>query len=142
MRKTKIVCTLGPASTTYEQIKAMAIAGMNVARINMSHGTYEEHAERIANVKKVREEMKIALPVMIDLKGPEVRIGTFEKGKIEVTENMPFIFTSKDVIGNESMVSVTYKDLYKDVKAGDTLLLNDGLFRFPKSKTATFTLLP
>ena len=134
MRKTKIVCTLGPASTTYEQIRAMAVAGMNVARINMSHGTYEEHAERIANVKKVREEMKIALPIMIDLKGPEVRIGTFENGKIEVTENMPFIFTSKDVIGNESMVSITYKELYKDVKAGDTLLLNDGLLVFSVSE--------
>lgn len=106
MRKTKIICTLGPASTSYEQIRAMALAGMNVARINMSHGTYEEHSVRIANVKKVREDLNIALPIMIDLKGPEVRIGTFENGKIEVSEGMPFIFTSEETIGNESKVSV------------------------------------
>ncbi len=134
MRKTKIICTLGPASTSYEQIRAMALAGMNVARINMSHGTYEEHSVRIANVKKVREDLNIALPIMIDLKGPEVRIGTFENGKIEVSEGMPFIFTSEETIGNESKVSVTYKELYRDVKPGDTLLLNDGLLVFSVSE--------
>lgn len=109
MRKTKIVCTLGPASTTYEQIKAMALAGMNVARINMSHGSYEEHQVKVDNVKKVREELSIPLPIMVDLKGPEVRIGTFEEGKIDVVEGMTLIFTNQDIIGNNERVSITYK---------------------------------
>ena len=130
MRKTKIICTLGPSSSTYEQIKAMALAGMNVARINMSHGSHEDHLARINTVKQVREDLDIPLPILIDLKGPEVRIGTFENGKIEVTEGMPFVFTSADVVGNESQVSITYKQLYKDVKIGDHLLLNDGLLTF------------
>ena len=130
MRKTKIICTLGPSSTTYEQIKALALAGMNVARINMSHGTHEQHLERINNVKRVRDDLDIPLPILIDLKGPEVRIGTFENGKIEVVAGMPFVFTSKDVVGNEKQVSITYKQLYKDVKIGDNLLLNDGLLTF------------
>lgn len=130
MRKTKIVCTLGPASTTYDQIKKMAMAGMNVARINMSHGTYEEHQQRIDNVKKVRRNLGIPIPIMVDTKGPEIRIGTFKNGKIEVTEGMPFDFVNDDVVGDETRVSITYKDLYKDVYDGGTILLNDGLLVF------------
>lgn len=130
MRKTKIVCTLGPASTTYDQIKKMAMAGMNVARINMSHGTYEEHQLRIDNVKKVRRNLGIPIPIMVDTKGPEIRIGTFKNGKIEVTEGMPFDFVNDDVVGDETRVSITYKDLYKDVYDGGTILLNDGLLVF------------
>lgn len=130
MRKTKIVCTLGPASTTYDQIKKMAMAGMNVARINMSHGTYEEHQQRIDNVKKVRRNLGIPIPIMVDTKGPEIRIGIFKNGKIEVTEGMPFDFVNDDVVGDETRVSITYKDLYKDVYDGGTILLNDGLLMF------------
>lgn len=130
MRKTKIVCTLGPASTTYDQIKKMAMAGMNVARINMSHGTYEEHQQRIDNVKKVRRNLGIPIPIMVDTKGPEIRIGTFKNGKIEVTEGMPFDFVNDEVVGDETRVSITYKDLYKDVYDGGTILLNDGLLVF------------
>lgn len=130
MRKTKIVCTLGPASTTYDQIKKMAMAGMNVARINMSHGTYEEHQQRIDNVKKVRRNLGIPIPIMVDTKGPEIRICTFKNGKIEVTEGMPFDFVNDDVVGDETRVSITYKDLYKDVYDGGTILLNDGLLVF------------
>ena len=96
MRKTKIICTLGPASGTYDQLKKMALAGMNVARINMSHGLYEEHQIKIDNIKKVRRSLGMPIPVMIDTKGPEIRIGTFEKGKIEVTEGMPFEFVNYD----------------------------------------------
>lgn len=130
MRKTKIVCTLGPASTTYDQIKKMAMAGMNVARINMSHGTYEEHQVRVDNVKKVRRNLGVPIPIMVDTKGPEIRIGTFENGKIEVTEGMPFDFVAEDVVGNESRVSITYKELCNDISVGCTLLLNDGLLVF------------
>ena len=82
MKKTKIICTLGPASETEEVISAMADAGMNVARINFSHGTHEEHAKKIATVKKIRERKKIALPIMLDTKGPEFRIKTFQNGKV------------------------------------------------------------
>ena len=130
MRKTKIICTLGPASCTYDQIKKMALAGMNVARINMSHGTYEEHQGKIDAVKKVRRALGIALPIMIDTKGPEIRIGTFVDGKIDVTEGMKFDFVTDDIVGDNTKVSITYKELYKDVSTGNTLLLNDGLLIF------------
>lgn len=130
MRKTKIVCTLGPASTTYDQIKKMALAGMNVARINMSHGTYEEHQVRVDNVKKVRRNLGVPIPIMVDTKGPEIRIGTFENGKIEVTEGMTFDFVAENVVGDETKVSITYKELHKDISVGCTVLLNDGLLVF------------
>ena len=130
MRKTKIICTLGPASTSYDQIKKMALAGMNVARINMSHGTYEEHQVRIDNVKKVRRNLGVPIPILVDTKGPEIRIGTFKNGKIEVTEGMKFDFVSEDIVGDETRVSITYKELHKDIHVGCTLLLNDGLLVF------------
>ena len=130
MRKTKIICTLGPASSTYDQIKKMALAGMNVARINMSHGLYEEHQAKIDTVKKVRRSLGLPIPIMIDTKGPEIRIGTFKNGQIEVREGMKFDFVNTDVEGDETRVSVTYKDLYKDVSVGCSILLNDGLLVF------------
>ncbi len=130
MRKTKIICTLGPASGTYDQIKKMALAGMNVARINMSHGLYEEHQIKIDNVKKVRRSLGAPIPIMIDTKGPEIRIGTFKNGKIDVTEGMKFDFVNEDIIGDETRVSITYKELYKDIKPDDRILLNDGLLVF------------
>ena len=94
MKKTKIICTLGPASDTEKVISAMAKAGMNVARINASHGSHEEHAKKIAAVKKVREKLDIPLAVMLDTKGPEFRIGTFEKGRITLAEGDTFAFTT------------------------------------------------
>ena len=130
MRKTKIICTLGPASSTYDQIKKMALAGMNVARINMSHGLYEEHQAKIDTVKKVRRSLGLPIPIMIDTKGPEIRIGTFKNGQIEVHEGMKFDFVNTDVEGDETRVSVTYKELYKDVEVGCQILLNDGLLIF------------
>ncbi len=130
MRKTKIICTLGPASTTYDQIKKMALAGMNVARINMSHGLYEEHQVKIDTVKKVRRSLGLPIPIMIDTKGPEIRIGTFKNGQIEVREGMNFNFVNTDVEGDETQVSITYADLYKDINVGCNVLLNDGLLIF------------
>ena len=130
MRKTKIVCTLGPASSTYDQIKKMALAGMNVARINMSHGTYAEHQFKIDNVKKVRRNLGMPIPIMIDTKGPEVRIGTFENGSVEIAEGQKFDFVCEDIVGDNTRVGVTYKDLYKDIAVGGKLLLNDGLLVF------------
>ena len=130
MRKTKIICTLGPASSTYDQIKKMALAGMNVARINMSHGLYAEHQEKIDTVKKVRRSLGLPIPIMIDTKGPEIRIGTFANGQIEVREGMPFNFVNTEVVGDETQVSITYKELYKDISVGCNILLNDGLLVF------------
>ena len=130
MRKTKIICTLGPASSTYDQIKKMALAGMNVARINMSHGLYEEHQAKIDTVKKVRRSLGMPIPIMIDTKGPEIRIGTFVNGSIEVHEGNPFKFVNTDIVGDETQVSITYKELYKDISVGCNILLNDGLLIF------------
>ncbi len=130
MRKTKIICTLGPASSTYEVLLAMAKEGMNVARINMSHGTKEEHRQKIDLIKRIRKELDIALPVMIDTKGPEVRIKTFKNGKVQLKAGQTFIFTPEDVEGDEHKVSVTYETLHKDLKKGNVILLNDGLIKF------------
>ena len=130
MKKTKIICTLGPASDTEKVISAMAKAGMNVARINASHGSHEEHAKKIAAVKKVREKLDIPLAVMLDTKGPEFRIGTFEKGRITLAEGDTFAFTTDDVVGNEKRVSVSYKGVCEEMHPGDRILLNNGLMIF------------
>lgn len=130
MKKTKIVCTLGPSTDSEEIISLMADAGMNVARINFSHGTHEEHAKKIAMVKKVREEKHIPLPVMLDTKGPEFRIKTFKNGKITLKEGDPFAFSTKDVVGDETRVSVSYAGICDDLFPGDKILLNNGLMVF------------
>ena len=130
MKKTKIVCTLGPASETEEVISAMADAGMNVARINFSHGTHEEHAKKIATVKALRAKKQIALPIMLDTKGPEFRIRTFKNGKILLKEGDTFTFTTDEIEGDEARVSVSYKGICSDMNAGDKILLNNGLMVF------------
>ncbi len=130
MKKTKIVCTLGPASNSEAVIAAMADAGMNVARINFSHGTHAEHAVTIERVKRVREAKRIPLPIMLDTKGPEFRIGTFENGKIVLGEGDLFSFTTEEIVGDEKRVSVSYKNICKELKEGDRILLNNGLMVF------------
>ncbi len=130
MKKTKIVCTLGPASETEEIISAMADAGMNVARINFSHGTHEDHAKKIEIIKRVREKKHIPLPILLDTKGPEFRIKTFRDGKISLNEGDRFTFTTEEIEGDETRVSVSYKNLCADMKPGDRILLNNGLMVF------------
>ena len=130
MKKTKIVCTLGPASETEEVISAMADAGMNVARINFSHGTHEEHAQKIAVIKKVRAEKNIPLPILLDTKGPEFRIKTFKEGKVFLKEGDPFTFTTEDIVGDETRVAVSYQGICADMNPGDKILLNNGLMVF------------
>ncbi len=127
MRKTKIVCTLGPATDNYQTMKRLIKAGMNVARLNMSHGTYEEHAARIEMVKRAREELGTSVAIMLDTKGPEIRIRTFENGKAVLTEGNYFTLTTAEAEGNNARVSISYPDLPRFVKAGDMILLNDGL---------------
>ena len=130
MRKTKIVCTIGPASESEEILKGLCNAGMNVARLNFSHSTYEEHQRRIDTIKKVREELQLPIAIMLDTKGPEYRIRTFENGKITLRDGDDFVFTTEDVIGNEKRVSVSYPFLMDELSVGDTILLNNGLLTF------------
>ncbi len=126
MNKTKIVCTIGPASSDYKTIKEMAMAGMDVARFNMSHGTHESHHKAIEIVKQVREDLGLPISIMIDTKGPEIRIKQFEHGNIVLKRNAKFILTTKNILGNNDVVSVTYSKLPEILKVGDRILLNDG----------------
>lgn len=130
MKKTKIICTLGPASESEEVLSALIDAGMNVARLNFSHGTHEEHAKKIATIKKVREKKRVSLPIMLDTKGPEFRIRTFEKGKVFLKEGDEFTFTTEEIIGNEKIVSVSFKGICEQMFPGDKILLNNGLIIF------------
>lgn len=130
MRKTKIVCTLGPATETEEMIEALCRAGMNAARMNFSHNTHEDHKRRIDLVKKVRDKLGLPIAIMLDTKGPEYRIRTFKNGKITLTEGEIFTFTARDVEGDESIVSVNYENLPNELKKGDRILLNNGLLSF------------
>lgn len=135
MRKTKIVCTIGPASSSEETLREMCLAGMNVARLNFSHGTHEAHLKTLETIKKVRSEMGLPIAVLLDTKGPEYRIGVFENGKIQLNEGDEFTFTSDNITGNEKRVSVSYKELPKELSVGDTVLLNNGLLVFEVIKT-------
>lgn len=130
MRKTKIICTLGPASESEAVLRQMVKAGMNVARLNFSHGTHPEHLEKINLLKKIRDDMHVSLPIMLDTKGPEFRIGTFENGFVDLCEGDLFDFTSDDVVGNQTCVSVSYKNIASQMNPGDRILLNNGLMSF------------
>jgi len=135
MRKTKIVCTLGPASAKEEVMEAMLKAGMNVARLNFSHGTHEGHGETIDTFRRVRDNLGVAAAVMLDTKGPEIRTGDFENGKVMLEDGQEFILTSEDVIGNNTISAVTYKRLPQELKAGDTVLIDDGKIRMTVLET-------
>ncbi len=130
MRKTKIVCTLGPACSDEKTIEQMCRAGMNVARLNFSHNTHEDHKKRIETVKKVRQKLGLPIAILLDTKGPEYRIKTFKDGKIFLNEGDEFTFTAEDIEGNEKRVSINYKNLSKDLEIGDKILLNNGLLTF------------
>lgn len=130
MRKTKIICTIGPASSSEETLTAMCLAGMNVARLNFSHGTHDEHQEKIDLIKKVRQTLSLPIAIMLDTKGPEYRIKTFENHQITLNDGDTFTFTVDEVEGNEQKVSVSYKDLIKEINVGDRILVNNGLLIF------------
>ena len=130
MRKTKIVCSIGPASESEEVLRGLCLAGMNVARLNFSHGTYEEHTRRINAIKKVRTELNLPIAIMLDTKGPEFRIRTFENGKIFLNDGDQFTFTTDEIVGNRNAVSVSYKHLNEELEVGDKILLNNGLLIF------------
>lgn len=129
MRKTKIVCTLGPATDREEVLREMLKAGMNVARFNFSHGSHEEHKARLDRLKALREELNLPIAAMLDTKGPEVRLKSFQNGAVELKTGTEFTLTTEDIVGDETRCAVTYADLPGDVKKGDTILLDDGLVR-------------
>lgn len=134
MRKTKIICTIGPACSDEATLREMMLAGMNVARLNFSHGTHEDHREKIDLIKRLRDELDLPVAIMLDTKGPEYRIRKFENDKVFLNVGDEFVFTTDDVVGNEHRVSVTYKGLADDLEVGDTILLNNGLLTFEVTK--------
>ncbi|MCF0142398.1 MAG: pyruvate kinase, partial [Parasporobacterium sp.] len=124
MRKTKIVCTLGPASSTEEVMEQMFKAGMNIGRLNFSHGTHESHGEMIDRFRAVRDRLGISAAVLLDTKGPEIRLEQVEEGT-ELKDNSEFILSTETVTGNSKKASVTYKNMPSVLKAGDTVLIDD-----------------
>ena len=130
MRKTKIICTIGPASDKPEIFREMCKKGLNVARLNFSHGTHAEHQVKIDMIKAVREELNLPIAIMLDTKGPEYRIRTFKEGKITLKDGDEFTFTTRDVEGDEHIVSVSYAGLANDLAPGDRVLVNNGLVIF------------
>ncbi len=130
MRKTKIVCTIGPACEDEKTLTEMCLAGMNVARLNFSHGTHEDHLKKINTIKTVRAKLGLPIAILLDTKGPEYRIGTFEEGKVTVKDGDLFTFTTEDVVGDATRVSVSYKGMINDLEVGDKILVCNGLVHF------------
>ena len=130
MRKTKIICTIGPASQNEETLTQMCLAGMNVARLNFSHGTHEEQIKKIELVKNVREKLDLPIAIMLDTKGPEYRIRTFKNKKVQLNDGDTFRFTTVELEGDETIVSVSYKNLHNEMNVGDRILLANGLMIF------------
>lgn len=130
MRKTKVICTIGPASENEATLTELCKAGMNIARLNFSHGTHEEHKKKFDLIKKVRNKLCMPIAIMLDTKGPEYRIKTFKDHKIELHEGDTFIFTTDEIEGDETRVSVNYKHLIDDLVVGDRILVNNGLVIF------------
>ena len=127
MRKTKIICTIGPATDSEEKLRELMLAGMDVARINFSHGTHEAAAKTVARIKKVRKELGLPVAILLDTKGPEIRIKTFKDGRVELKAGQMFTLCTDDVEGDETQVSITYKELTRDIDSGSRILIDDGL---------------
>lgn len=126
MRKTKIICTIGPASESEENLRKLMKAGMNVARFNFSHGSHEEHKAKFARVLKVSGELGVSVATLLDTKGPEIRLRDFAAGKVELKAGQDFILTTEEILGDETKASITYKNLKEDVKEGSRILIDDG----------------
>ena len=127
MRKTKIICTLGPSTDKEGVLETLIQEGMDVARFNFSHGSHREQKERLIKLQEIRERLGRPVAALLDTKGPEIRIRTFKEGKAELVEGQEFTLTSEDIERTNEKVSVTYEDLYKDLKPGDSVLIDDGL---------------
>ena len=135
MRKTKIVCTLGPATDKDNVLEELIKNGLNVARCNFSHGSHEEHLGRMNKVKELREKCNNPVAILLDTKGPEIRTGNFENGKVHVFSGQTFTLVGGEkIIGDENSVNITYPDLYKDVEPGSVILIDDGLIKMEVEK--------
>ena len=127
MRKTKIICTLGPSTADDDILRQLMIEGMNVARFNFSHGDHAQHKRNMERIVRLRNELNLPVATLLDTKGPEIRVKDFKNGKIELKAGQTFTLTTDEVEGDENMVSITYKNLVNDVKPGNTILIDDGL---------------
>ena len=127
LRKTKIVCTLGPSTEKDEVLRELILSGMNVARLNFSHGSHEYHLENIQRVRRMSQELNKPIAIMLDTKGPEIRLETFENGKVELKKGQTFTLVTKSIVGNAERASITYPELPRDIKVGNTILMDDGL---------------
>lgn len=134
LKKTKIICTMGPACENDETLRALIMNGMNVARFNFSHGTHEEQKARFDRLVRIREEMKVPVAALMDTKGPEIRLGVFENGKEVLEDGATFTLTTEEMLGTVSKATITYKDLKNDVQVGSTILINDGLIELKVDK--------
>ena len=127
LKKTKIICTMGPACENEEVLKQLILNGMNVARFNFSHGDHQEQKGRFDRLVKVRNELGMPIAALMDTKGPEIRLGIFENGKEVLEDGAKFILTTEEILGTSEKATITYKELKDDVKVGSTILINDGL---------------
>ena len=129
MRRAKIVCTLGPATASEERIRQLVDAGMDVARLNLSHGDHSDHEQTFRRIRQASDDSGRAIGVLADLQGPKIRLGRFTGGSVTVTEDAAFTITTRDVPGDQSICSTTYAGLPGDVRPGDEVLLDDGAVR-------------
>jgi len=138
MRKTKIICTLGPSTDVEGVMEKLVDNGMDVARFNFSHASHEEHYQRLVKLIEIREQRGKHIAALLDTKGPEIRIKSFENGKITLVEGELFALTTEEIKGDEKRVSITYKNLINDLKIGDKVLIDDGLIELiVEEKTET-----
>lgn len=133
-RKTKIICTLGPAVDSDDIVRSLMLSGMNVCRLNFSHGSYEEHQQRIDRVKRLREELNLPVALLLDTKGPEIRTGCFENGKVHLEEGDKVVITTYDILGTSKKFSISYKELADDIEVGSRILIDDGLIELKVDK--------
>lgn len=134
-KKTRIVCTIGPATEEEKVLKNLIENGMNVARLNTSHDSIQDHEKRVKLLQKIRRELNIPLAILLDLEGPKIRTGTFDTDKVTLKEGQEFVLTSEDIVGSCDKVSINYKELPKEVNKGDNILLDDGKVRLVVSET-------
>ena len=131
MQKTKVIFTIGPASDSEEILTKLIKAGMNVARLNFSHGTQETHKDKIKLINKLRKELNTPTAIMLDIKGPKIRTHNFINDSVKLKEGQPFTFhCCREILGNENECSITYDNLYNDVTIGGSILVDDGLLKF------------
>ena len=136
MRRTKIICTIGPASESVERLRELMLAGMNVARFNFSHGTHEEQREKFRRVVQAREELGLPVATMLDTKGPEIRLRDFEGGRAELVSGQQFVLTTQEILGTAQRATISYKNLKDDIQVGTTILIDDGLIEMTVEEIA------